>query len=315
MTIAEFVERKFVPEHVASKRTSGRTHYQAILKHVLTPEEVDRVFHTEQKKRKTILKAIPDWPYLGSLPLHDARPEQIQRLISAGIERGYSTQTVTHFRNVVSSIFTHARKERLFEGANPASLVKLPEITRSPARPLTLAQAEEVLRAMRFPEREMTLFAILTGMNVAEICGLQWKYVNLSGNIVHSEGEYLAPRTIAVRKQWYRCALGSIKRSRERNLKIPEPLFLLLLKLSQRAKFTSPDDFVLISRAGTPINQANIVSRRLRPIGRQLQMPWLSWHVILRTHTAFASEFKTQFHVRMAELVDAVSWKSAGIPG
>ena len=37
-----------------------------------------------------------------------------------------------------------------------------------------------VLERMRYPEKEMTLLAIVTGMNVAEICGLQWKHVNLS---------------------------------------------------------------------------------------------------------------------------------------
>jgi hypothetical protein len=44
MTIADFVEKMFVPEHVAIKGLAGRTHYRAILKHVLTPEEVQRVF-------------------------------------------------------------------------------------------------------------------------------------------------------------------------------------------------------------------------------------------------------------------------------
>ena len=37
MTMADFVEKLFVPEHVAIKGLAGRTHYRAILKHVLTP--------------------------------------------------------------------------------------------------------------------------------------------------------------------------------------------------------------------------------------------------------------------------------------
>ena len=37
MTVALFVESKFVPEHVQYKTPAGQTHYQAILKHVITP--------------------------------------------------------------------------------------------------------------------------------------------------------------------------------------------------------------------------------------------------------------------------------------
>ena len=54
MTIARFVESTFVPEHVQVKRLAGRAYYQAILKHVLPPEEVDRIFHvgTEEVEGK-----------------------------------------------------------------------------------------------------------------------------------------------------------------------------------------------------------------------------------------------------------------------
>ena len=43
MTVSEFIERKFLPEHIASKRTPGR-HYQAILKHIIHPDLVDTIF-------------------------------------------------------------------------------------------------------------------------------------------------------------------------------------------------------------------------------------------------------------------------------
>src|ERR1700680_2852029 len=51
-------------------------------------------------------------------------------------------------------------------------------------------------------------------MNVAEICGLQWKRVNLTEAWSNTDGESIPPRTIAVRKQWYRGELGGLKKSR-----------------------------------------------------------------------------------------------------
>ncbi len=65
----------------------------------------------------------------------------------------------------------------------------------------------------------MTLLAIVTGMNVAEICGLQWKHANLSPHEQGVSGEWIAPRHhIAVRKQWYRGEL-----EQREDLAAPEP--------------------------------------------------------------------------------------------
>jgi hypothetical protein len=134
-------------------------------------------------------------------------------------------------------------------------------------------------------------------MNVTEICGLQWKRVNLTearSNMV--DGEPIPPRTIFVRKQWHRGGLDCLgRKSRCRNLRIPDPLLPVLLGLRQRATLTGPEDFVLVSRAGTPINEHGITPRRLKPIGKDLQMPWLSWHAFYRTHKALAHELGTQF--------------------
>src|SRR5437763_13132130 len=38
MTFCSFVETKFIPEHVEHKTLAGRTHYQAMLKHLIRPE-------------------------------------------------------------------------------------------------------------------------------------------------------------------------------------------------------------------------------------------------------------------------------------
>jgi integrase len=296
ITIAEFVEKVFVPEHVAMKQLSGRTHFHAILKHVLTPEEVERVFEAGAANWKTKLKTVPNWPYLGAVRLCDARHDDVQRIVSAALARGYSTQTAAHIRNVIKAIFEHARKRHLFTGDNPAGQVRLPGMTRKVARALTVTQLKEVLVRMQYPEKEMALIAVLTGMNVAEICGMQWKYVNLTGNWTGAEGELIPPRTIAVRQQWYRGRLGDVnKQSRSRNTPIPDSLLPLLLGLSRRAHFTGPDDFVLVSRVGTPVDAKAMAARRLKSAGEDLQIPCLSWQVFYRTRKSLLYEHGVRF--------------------
>jgi integrase len=302
MTITEFVETAFVPKHVQEKRLAGRAFYQAILKHVLPPEEVDRIFHVGQDMSKGRLKAIPNWPYLGDIRLQDCVPEHIERLISAAVARGYSPHMVTHIRSVVSAIFSHAKKLQHYQHDNPVKTAVLPKHPRSSPHLLSVTQLKDVLRAMRYPEKEMTLITMLTSMSIGEICGLQWKHVNLTGIRSNITDEPIPPITIGVRKQWYRGQLESVSRTRVRNLPIPELLLLMLIKLSGRGKWTGPDDFVLVSRAGTPINAINITSRRLRTIGNELQMPWLTWHVFRHEHFALEAELGAEFQFQLASM-------------
>jgi integrase len=312
MTLTEFVEQKFIPEHVAFKRLSGRVHYHAMLKHVLAPEEVDRVFHVSSEEYRGRLKAVADWPYMGNVRLCDVRPEHVERLTSAAQIRGYSPQTVKHIRNVVSAIFSHAKHEQCFLGDNPVRQVKTSTPTHKDAHTLTIDQAKAALGAMEYPEKEMMLMAIFTEMNISEICGLQWKQLNLTDAECDINGERIAPRTIAVRKQWYRFKLESVQKSREKNLPIPSPLLLILMKIRERIKFTAPDDFVLVSRVGTPINEANIVSRRLKPISTKLRLPPLSWQVFHRTRKALAFELGKQFQDVMAMMVRSAFVRDVG---
>ncbi len=170
---------------------------------------------------------------------------------------------------------------------------------------LSLPQLKTVLERMRYPEKEMTLLAIVTGMNVAEICGLQWKHVNLTPHDQGVSGEWIAPRTIAVRKQWYRGELNSVKIGRTRTVPIPELMAPVLTRLSQRGKFTQPEDFVLVSEAGTPVNETNIASRRLKAVGQELAMPWLSWHVFRRTRKDYLQRFGPRFVDRVEAILNS----------
>ena len=296
MTIASFVANKFLPEYIALKRPSGRDYYKAMLKHVLRPEEVDRLLCVTRKKPARKLKSVPGWPYLSNVRLCDTTPDHIARLTSAALARGYSVHTVMNLRNVVSAIFSHAKQEQCFVGDNPVSFVSLPNVRRKQAHSLTLAQASKALSIMKYPEREMTLLSIFTGMNLAEILGLQWKQVNLTEEEFNHNGKRVAPRTIAVRNQLYRGSLETVNKSRVRNLPIPHSLLEILLKLKSRTTFTGPDDFVLVSQVGTPVNQNNVLARRIRPIAKQLGVPSLSGNAFRGIRKILASGFEERSH-------------------
>ena len=289
ISIGEFIERRFIPEHVAIKRPAGRSYFRTILNHVLPPEQVARAFALGPESPK--LKTIPNWPYLESVLLSEVSPEMIQHITARALEQGYSIQTATHIRNVIRVIFSHAIRTGCYTGANPANLVTLPAMTRKETHTLNLDQFKEVVHTMHYPEREIALFTILTDMNVAEICGLQWKYLNTSSTSRLVEEEFIPPKTIAVRKQTYRGQFGVVTASRRKFIRVPEVLCSILQDLKNRRQFTAPHDFVLISRNGTPIHPENVAARRLKMIGRSLKMPWLSWRDFHRTRILLKSEF------------------------
>ena len=221
LSFSSFVERHFIPEHIAYKSLSGRTHYSAILKHVIAPEEVSRIFGVDSPTAKHSLKTDPGWPYLGALPLSEIRSADVEQLMSAALKKGYSTQTALHIRNVVRATFEHARKEN-FVITNPAAGVTLAAMVRKDAYVPTLAEIKAVLDAMRYPEKEMTLFAVLTDMTMGEICGLQWKRVNLTDTWSTADVEPIPPWHLAIRVQWRRGELTeTASNKRHRNVPVP----------------------------------------------------------------------------------------------
>jgi hypothetical protein len=73
----------------------------------------------------------------------------------------------------------------------------------------------------------------------------------------------------------------------------------MFLRLS-RATNAGWNDYVLVSKGGRPINQINVAARRLKSIGRALEMPWLSWQVFRRTRALLVQEFGMQFQQTLA---------------
>lgn len=307
LSMVEFIKDRFLPEHVAIKRSAGRAHFHLLLKHVLSPLDIVQVFGPTAGNARKNLGPDSNGPYIGTLKLGEVDAEAIQRLTSAALNRGYSIQTVTHIRNVIRSIFSHAIRTGCYRGPNPATLVNLPAVCHKHAYTVSLSHLELLLQPMGYPERELALLTILAEMSVAEICGLQWQYVNLSNNTRVLGPEVIPPRTIAVRNQNYRGELTPAFGSRKRFVRVGQPLSLLLRELRTRSRFTMPQDFVLVSRKGTPLHPENIAARRLKGIGRSFEMPWISWLVFHRTGVKLRSELGRTFDEEFEKLLSTLS--------
>jgi hypothetical protein len=149
-------------------------------------------------------------------------------------------------------------------------------------------------------------------MNIQEICNLQWKHVNLTESERYLDGELVPAKNIAVGAQWNRVGLGDWRRGRRRNIDIPDVLYPILENLRSQKDDSNPDDFVLLSETGHPVVPAGVRVGRLKPIGRKLGIPWLSWNVLRRAHTGFLLEFRLQFNKHVTDLGTGQSKVSPG---
>ena len=168
--------------------------------------------------------------------------------------RGYSVQAAKHERPSRRRFYTHAEQEGWFSGPNQAKFVKLPEMERSTPHALSFQQVVTLLPQLAKVPRLMVFLAIITSMNVAEICGLRWTRLNLTAEPIIMDDELLPPFMAGVREQWYKGEWGSVKaKARRRYVPLPQWAVAELRELRQRDNWVGPEDPVFAGDSGKPL--------------------------------------------------------------
>ena len=249
LMLGEFVEQFFVPLAFPILKASTRKRYQSTLDlHIL--------------------------PAFGAKRLCDISTVDLQRFILHKFDNGLGWETCNHLRNLMSKIYSNAKKWRYFGGENPASGVELPEkLSVREKRALMPAQVALLLSHMREPVRTMVLIAVLTGLRVGEILALRWQDLDLE------KGELRVEQAI------YRGHFGTPKTKRsKRKLPLPTRAVVALRVLAQRTAASEGQALVFATRKGTAFSDTNLLLREIKPVARNIGLPWVSWHSFRRTH-------------------------------
>jgi integrase len=278
VTVRDFIETRFKADVIWALKHAGQLHYKYILdKHVL--------------------------PALGDMRLRDVNSDHVQALVRRKYEAGYAVQTVSHIRNGISAVFNHAKRKRAYWGDNPAQGVRMPEMQHKETHALSFSVGNELLSHLPSPAREMVLLSMTTSLNVAEMLGLSWKRVNLTDETVVVGGEALQPRSLVVRENCYRGVFGTVKaRSRRRTVPLSTTTVKALQDLRSGSEFSGPDDLVFAATKGTPLSEANLMRRVIKPIAVKLGMPWLGWHVFRHTHATLGEQIGMALSDRQAQM-------------
>lgn len=251
-SLREFVEAKFVPQVVWTKKPGGQEHYNTILN-----------AHVK--------------PGLGPLALRDISLEDVQQLLKDKIEREkLSVQTAVHIRNVISAIFEHAIRLGLWNGSKPTDGVVLPRMVRKERRALSGEQAAALVAALGAPSRQVAFLLLCTGLRIGEAMGLKWGRVDWENGVLRIEESYR-------RGVW-----SDLKTTASRRI-VPLPL---AVSTELRAWFaittrTGADDPVFSDAAGVPLKPRTLFTP-VRSVAKGLGLAEITWHWFRHTASTLA---------------------------
>lgn len=119
-------------------------------------------------------------PIIGAIPLEDITPEDIQRTINAAADHGGRTAQLTY--TLLHAVLRRAARSRRI-GFNPADAIDKPTHSAACGRVLTAGEYNSLFDAIK---NDLGLsLAVLAGLRRGEICGLQWRDVDLIHNVLH----------------------------------------------------------------------------------------------------------------------------------
>jgi integrase len=256
---------KALPQSTIAFRSFVEQQFATLSFHSLKPS-------TRKRYRSTLNTHL--LPAFGDKRLCDIGTVDIQRFVLVKFDSGSGWEVCNHLRNLMSKIFADAKKFSYFGGDNPAIGVKLPEkVAVHVKRALSPQQVLQLIPELREPLRTMVLVGILAGLRVGEILGLRWQDVDFEN------------KELRIEQSIYRGITGSPKtKGSKRTLPLPEALENALAAHKRHSVRSDEHELVFQTKNGTPCGDTNLLNRYLKPAGRRIGAPWLSWHTLRRTH-------------------------------
>jgi integrase len=114
---------------------------------------------------------------VGELRLREFRTVDASRMLHAiAKEKDLTTTTLQHIKSVLSTIFTYARNEGAFDGANPVDGVLIPRHAREPGEThaYDLGQVLQILDLLPLLAKSLVATAAFAGLRQGELRGLEW---------------------------------------------------------------------------------------------------------------------------------------------
>ena len=201
-------------------------------------------------------------PALGGFKLVDLTPQHVQAFVNDLAGKGLHPTTISRVRATLRRALNQAMRWDLVS-RNVATLVDLSEAPKNRVVPLTVAQCEVLLEALRGERLEAFYVTILAlGLRSGEARALRWEDVDFESGTMH-----VLHSLQRIDGQW---AIGEPK-SESSVRDLPMPGFVLRKLRSHRARqnqerLLAGDRWqgrrlVFASTVGTPLDPSNVLHR------------------------------------------------------
>lgn len=217
-------------------------------------------------------------PVLGAMQLLAISPPDVARVITAVRAKGLSDRTVQYAYVLTRHILQVAADWGLIP-ANPATRIKRPRVERKQRRLWTVDQAAAFVRHCTKgsgPWDHLFLVAILSGLRLGELLGLQWSDVDLERGILRVERSLVELKPGDFRIQAPR------SRASIRTVALPAPALAAL----RRHREAADGAFVFRRRdSGEPPTRSSLRSA-FRATCRRAGVPYITIHGLRHQHVS-----------------------------
>jgi integrase len=209
--------------------------------------------------------------HVGELHLREFRTVDASRMVRAiAKENDLTKTTLQHIKSVLSTIFTYAKNEGAFDGANPVDGVLIPMHAKEPGEThaYDLVQVLQILERLPLLEKSLVATAALAGLRQGELRGLEWT-------------DYAGTELVVKRSIW----MSVVNPPKTRASRDSVPVIPALAEIldEYRKSIGSPEAGVVFhSGDGLPICLDKVGRRVIRRALKVTGLPWYGWHAFRR---------------------------------
>ncbi len=242
MTLLEFVEAVYLPWAQTELRASTHKGYREIWENHMSGR-------------------------VGEIRVREFRTVHASRMLRAiAGEHNLRKSSLQHIKSVLSGIFTHAKNEGAFDGANPVQGALIPNSARESVETYAynLAQILRILNVLPLLPQAVVATASLAGLREGELRGLEWP-------------DYTVEQLSVNRSAWREF----VNKPKTRASRQPVPVIPKLATILDAycASMHHPTAGVMFHHGnGERMDMDKLAQRVIRPAVEAIGLQWYGWH-------------------------------------
>jgi integrase len=207
---------------------------------------------------------------IGGMKLATFRTADGQNILdTAEGEADLSHRSLAHIKNLLSGMFTVARRKGMLEGPNPMDGVETPEGRRSAiTHKYTLEEVEKMMEVLSGIARCAVVVAAWTGLSLAELRGLKWEDI-----------DWKKKQLNVVRTVWHKTIGETKTEARQATVYL---LPQVLKALTEHRKNNPETTWVFEGPHLFPLDLATIGSKQIKTALKGTGVEWYGFHALRR---------------------------------